>query len=90
MIRTRGLTKRYGRALFALDGLDMDVPTGAIYGFIGQNGSGKTTTIRTLATLLVPDARRGRGRRHRRAAAIRRKRERGSATCPTSSASTTI
>ena len=56
MIRTRGLTKRYGRRLFALDGLDMHVPSGAIYGFIGQNGAGKTTTIRTLATLLVPDS----------------------------------
>jgi ABC-2 type transport system ATP-binding protein len=55
MIRARGLVKRYGRHLKALDGLDLDVPSGAIYGFIGQNGAGKTTTIRTLATLLVPD-----------------------------------
>jgi ABC-2 type transport system ATP-binding protein len=56
VIRARGLTKRYGRRLTALDQLDMDVPTGAIYGFIGQNGAGKTTTIRTLATLIAPDA----------------------------------
>ena len=54
MIRTRGLRKRYGRVR-ALDGLDLDVPSGAIYGFIGQNGAGKTTTIRILATLLLPD-----------------------------------
>jgi ABC-2 type transport system ATP-binding protein len=56
MIHVRGLVKHYGRHLKAVDGLDMDVPSGAIYGFIGQNGAGKTTTIRTLATLIVPDA----------------------------------
>jgi len=56
VIRVRGLRKRYGRGTPALDGLNMDVPSGAIYGFIGQNGAGKTTTIRTLATLLTPDA----------------------------------
>jgi ABC-2 type transport system ATP-binding protein len=55
VISVRGLTKRYGRRRVALDGLDLEVPSGAIYGFIGQNGAGKTTTIRTLATLLVPD-----------------------------------
>ena len=55
MIRTSGLVKRYGRVR-ALDGLDLDVPSGAIYGFIGQNGAGKTTTIRVLATLMLPDA----------------------------------
>jgi len=54
VIRGRGLRKRYGRVK-ALDGLDLNVPTGAIYGFIGQNGAGKTTTIRILATLLLPD-----------------------------------
>jgi ABC-2 type transport system ATP-binding protein len=54
VIRARGLRKRYGRVK-ALDGLDLNVPSGAIYGFIGQNGAGKTTTIRTLATLLLPD-----------------------------------
>jgi ABC-2 type transport system ATP-binding protein len=55
MIRVRGLCKQYGHAIRALDGLDMEVPSGAIYGFIGQNGAGKTTTIRTLATLIAPD-----------------------------------
>jgi ABC-2 type transport system ATP-binding protein len=56
VIRARGLRKHYGHATRALDGLDMHVPSGAIYGFIGQNGAGKTTTIRTLATLIAPDA----------------------------------
>lgn len=55
MIRARGLRKAFG-GVAALDGLDLDVPSGAIYGFIGQNGAGKTTTIRILATLLRPDA----------------------------------
>jgi ABC-2 type transport system ATP-binding protein len=55
VIRARGLRKQYGRGTRALDGLDMQVPSGAIYGFIGQNGAGKTTTIRTLATLIAPD-----------------------------------
>jgi ABC-2 type transport system ATP-binding protein len=55
VIRVRGLSKQYGRGARALDGLDMQVPSGAIYGFIGQNGAGKTTTIRTLATLIAPD-----------------------------------
>jgi ABC-2 type transport system ATP-binding protein len=54
VIRARGLRKRYGRVK-AVDGLDLNVPSGAIYGFIGQNGAGKTTTIRILATLLLPD-----------------------------------
>jgi ABC-2 type transport system ATP-binding protein len=54
VIRARGLVKRYGRT-WALDELDLDVPAGAIYGLIGQNGAGKTTAIRALATLLAPD-----------------------------------
>jgi ABC-2 type transport system ATP-binding protein len=56
VIRVRDLHKQYGRGTRALNGLDMDVPSGAIYGFIGQNGAGKTTTIRTLATLIAPDS----------------------------------
>src|SRR5262245_10113093 len=47
VIDTRGLTKQYGRVR-ALDGLDLRVPAGAIYGFLGRNGAGKTTTMRTL------------------------------------------
>lgn len=53
MIRTIGLIKNYGRVR-ALQGIDLDVPTGAVYGFIGQNGAGKTTTLRILAGLLIP------------------------------------
>jgi ABC-2 type transport system ATP-binding protein len=54
-VATRGLTKRYGRQP-ALTGLDMSVPRGKVYGFLGPNGSGKTTTLRLLAGLLRPDA----------------------------------
>jgi ABC-2 type transport system ATP-binding protein len=54
-VATRGLTKRYGRRP-ALTGLDMSVPRGKVYGFLGPNGSGKTTTLRLLAGLLRPDA----------------------------------
>ena len=46
-IETRGLSKQYG-TVRALDGLDLQVPRGAIYGFLGRNGAGKTTTIKTL------------------------------------------
>jgi ABC-type multidrug transport system ATPase subunit len=47
VIETRGLTKQYG-GVRALDGLDLRVPAGSIYGFLGRNGAGKTTTIRML------------------------------------------
>ena len=47
MIVTRGLTKRFGHAL-AVDGIDLDVAEGERYGFLGPNGSGKTTTVRML------------------------------------------
>ncbi|WP_096785479.1 ABC transporter ATP-binding protein [Rhodobacter sp. CZR27] len=54
-ISVRGLTKVFnGRKV--VDGFDMDVPKGAIYGFLGPNGSGKTTTIRMMCGLLTPDA----------------------------------
>ncbi|HEX2754697.1 MAG TPA: ABC transporter ATP-binding protein [Candidatus Limnocylindrales bacterium] len=49
-IRARGLTKRFG-SVVALDGLDLDVPAGAIFGLLGPNGAGKTTTIRILTGL---------------------------------------
>jgi ABC-type multidrug transport system ATPase subunit len=52
---TRGLTKRF-RHQIAVDDIDLDVPTGAIYGFLGPNGSGKTTTIRMLLGLIRPTA----------------------------------
>jgi len=53
-IVTRGLHKRYG-ARIALDGLDLNVPRGRVYGFLGPNGSGKTTTLRVLVGLIKPD-----------------------------------
>lgn len=46
----RALTKRYG-SVVALDALDLQVPTGSVFGFLGPNGAGKTTTIRLLASL---------------------------------------
>jgi ABC-2 type transport system ATP-binding protein len=49
-IETRGLTKRYGR-IVALDGLDLTVPSGSVFGFLGPNGAGKTTTLRLLSGL---------------------------------------
>ncbi|WP_295532812.1 ABC transporter ATP-binding protein [uncultured Thioclava sp.] len=53
-ISVSGLTKRFsGRTV--VDHFDMDVPKGAIYGFLGPNGSGKTTTIRMMCGLLTPD-----------------------------------
>jgi len=53
VIRTRGLVKRYGR-LRAVDGIDLDVRAGDVYGFLGANGSGKTTTVRMLVGLVLP------------------------------------
>jgi ABC-2 type transport system ATP-binding protein len=50
-----GLRKRYGKTR-ALDGFDLAVPEGAIYGLLGPNGAGKTTAVRALATLLRPDS----------------------------------
>src|ERR1019366_3768682 len=54
-IRTQGLSKRYGRTL-ALDDLDLTVARGEVYGYLGPNGSGKTTTIRLLLGLHRPSA----------------------------------
>lgn len=55
VIQTRGLSKHFGR-IRALDGLDLTVPRGAIFGFLGPNGAGKTTTIRILTGLIRPTA----------------------------------
>lgn len=57
-ISVRGLTKRFGPKT-VVDGVDLDVARGQIHGFLGPNGSGKTTTIRMLCGLLRPDAGRG-------------------------------
>lgn len=48
------VTKRFGQTV-AVDNLSLDVPSGSIYGFIGPNGSGKTTTLRMIMHILLPD-----------------------------------
>lgn len=53
-IETRELTKQFG-AVVAVDGLDLSIPFGTVYGFVGPNGAGKTTTIQMLTGLLQPD-----------------------------------
>jgi ABC-type multidrug transport system ATPase subunit len=55
VITSEGLTKRFGGHV-VVDQVDLDVPTGAVYGFLGPNGSGKTTTIRMLLGLIAPSA----------------------------------
>lgn len=57
MIRAEGLAKRFtgnGREVRAVDGLDLDVRRGEVFGFLGPNGAGKTTTVRMLACLIAP------------------------------------
>ena len=54
-IETEGLVKVFGSTR-AVDGIDLEVAAGTVYGVLGPNGAGKTTTIRMLATLLRPDA----------------------------------
>jgi ABC-2 type transport system ATP-binding protein len=54
-IEASGLVKTFGSTR-AVDGVDLAVRAGTVYGFLGPNGAGKTTTIRMLATLLPPDA----------------------------------
>jgi len=53
-VELRGVTKTFGKHV-AVDDLDLDVPRGTVYGFIGPNGSGKTTTIRIILHILLPD-----------------------------------
>lgn len=55
IIRTRGLTRDF-KSTRAVDGLTIEVPSGIVFGFLGPNGSGKTTTIRMLLGLLEPSA----------------------------------
>ena len=54
-ISATGLVKRYG-SLTAVDGLDLEIPAGQFFGLLGPNGSGKTTTIHMLATLVTPSS----------------------------------
>ncbi|MFD2767457.1 ATP-binding cassette domain-containing protein [Micromonospora eburnea] len=54
-VEATGLVKTFG-ATRAVDGIDLNIPVGSVYGVLGPNGAGKTTTIRMLATLLRPDA----------------------------------
>src|SRR5881296_2529637 len=53
VIRTEKLTKRFGD-LTAVDGIDLDVHEGEVFGFLGPNGAGKTTTLRLLCALIAP------------------------------------
>ena len=53
-IETRSLVKQFGKVR-AVDGIDLVVPRGSVFGLLGPNGAGKTTTVRMLATLLRPD-----------------------------------
>ena len=55
-IATQGLAKQYRGGQLAVDGLDLTVPAGSVFGFLGPNGSGKTTTIRMLMGLIAPTA----------------------------------
>lgn len=54
-VKVNGLKKHYGKVI-AIDGLDLSVPKGTVFGLLGPNGSGKTTTIKVLCGLLKPDA----------------------------------
>lgn len=54
-IEAKGLVKRFG-GKSAVDGVNLSIPSGSVYGFLGPNGAGKTTTIRMLATLMEPSS----------------------------------
>jgi ABC-2 type transport system ATP-binding protein len=53
-IRTEDLTKRYAGDVLAVDALDLEIPTGEIFGLLGPNGAGKTTTVGMLSTRILP------------------------------------
>src|SRR5687768_15776485 len=55
VLALRGLARSYG-PVKVIDGLDLSVQRGEVYGFLGRNGAGKTTTIRALMGILKPDA----------------------------------
>ncbi|MBN1126398.1 MAG: ATP-binding cassette domain-containing protein [Sedimentisphaerales bacterium] len=54
-VELRDVTKQFGKVV-AVDNLSLDVPRGSIYGFIGPNGSGKTTTLRMIMNIFYPDS----------------------------------
>jgi ABC-2 type transport system ATP-binding protein len=54
-VRVEGVVKRFGTTV-ALDGVELEIPGGTVFGLLGPNGAGKTTLVRILATLLTPDA----------------------------------
>ena len=54
-IELRGVRKTFG-PMVAVEGLDLTIPRGALYGFIGPNGAGKTTSIRMIMSILMPDS----------------------------------
>lgn len=54
-IKTEGLTKRYGKSR-GIDGVDLEIDSGEIFGFIGPNGAGKSTTIKTLLNFIYPNS----------------------------------
>jgi ABC-2 type transport system ATP-binding protein len=55
-IAADGLVKHFGSDIHAVNGIDLRIPEGQVFAFLGQNGSGKTTTVRMLTTLLRPTA----------------------------------
>ena len=55
VVRTEGLSKRYGRAV-ALDSLDLDIEQGEVFGYLWPNGAGKSTTIALLLGLIRPSS----------------------------------
>jgi len=55
-IVAKALVKHFSDDIKAVDGIDLDIPEGQVFGFLGQNGSGKSTTVRMLTTLLKPTA----------------------------------
>ena len=55
MIRLESLTKTYGK-FTAVNGIDLHVPRGELFGFLGPNGAGKTTTLRMIAGIMRPTA----------------------------------
>ena len=88
VIRLTDLVKRYGK-FTAVDGINLEVPRGELFGLLGPNGAGKTTTIRMIAGILRPTSRHGRGGGLRHPHPSARGQGTGWATSPTGPSSTT-